>query len=112
VAFTRNRKTALIQRYHGHDRVVIRGRLLSCGSSTVPIIGAKLDVVHIVGGVRHLTKTGVKTRAHGRFTLILPKNIRTRSIEFDYRGDLNKAKVVSHKTLRYTLRNSHGKVLR
>jgi hypothetical protein len=112
VAFTHNRKTSLSQRYRRHDRVVIRGTLVSCGSNPRGIVGAKLDVVHIIKGVRHLAKTGVKTRAHGRFTLILPRNIRSRSIEFDYRGDLNKSKVVSHTTLRYTLRNSRGKVLR
>jgi hypothetical protein len=112
VAFVNNKKVSLTQRYRGHDRVVVRGRLISCGSSPLPIIGAKLDVVHIINGVRHLVKTGVKTRARGRFTLILPRNIRTRSIEFDYRGDLNKANVVSRATLRYTLRNTKGRVLR
>jgi hypothetical protein len=112
VSFANNKKTSLSQRYKGHDRVVIRGRLVSCGSNPQSIIGAKLDVVHIMSGVRHVAKTGVKTRKQGRFTLILPRNIRTRNIEFDYRGDLNKAKIVSHQTLRYTLRNSKGRVLR
>jgi hypothetical protein len=112
VAFANNRKRSLSQRYRGHDRVVIRGTLVSCGSNPRGIVGAKLDVIHVIRGVRHVVKTGVKTRAHGRFTLILPRNIRTRSIEFDYRGDLNKSKVVSRTTLHYTLRNSRGKVLR
>jgi hypothetical protein len=112
VLFTNNKKASLSQRYKGHDRVVIRGRLISCGSRPQSIIGAKIDVVHVINGVRHATKTGVKTRAHGRFTLILPRNIRTRSIEFNYRGDLNKSRIISRKTLHYTLRNSKGKTLR
>jgi hypothetical protein len=112
VLFQNDRKTSLSQHYKHHDRVVIRGRLISCGSSPQSIIGARIDVVHVINGVRHLTKTGVKTRAHGRFTLILPRNIRTRLVEFDYRGDLNKAAIISKRTLHYTLLNSKNKVLR
>jgi hypothetical protein len=113
VVFTRSRKTTLSQRYRGHDRVVIRGRVMGCGShSKQGVVGAQLDVVHIIRGVRHFSKTGVKTRAHGRFTLIEPRNIRSRSIEFAYRGNLAKSKVSSRVTLRYTLRSSKtGKLL-
>jgi hypothetical protein len=112
VAFSNNKKTSLTQRYKGHDRVVIRGRLISCGASPQPIYGAKIDVVHVINGVRHVIKTGVKTRGLGRFTLIVPRNIRTRTIEFNYRGDLNKAAIVSSVSLHYTLRNSKGKTLK
>jgi hypothetical protein len=107
VVFTRSRKTTLSQRYRGHDRVVIRGRVMGCGShSKQGVVGAQLDVVHIIRGVRHFSKTGVKTRAHGRFTLIEPRNIRSRTIQFAYRGNLAKSKVSSRVTLRYTLRSS------
>jgi hypothetical protein len=107
VVFTRSRKTSLSQRYHGHDRVVIRGHVMGCGShSKQGVVNAQLDVVHIIKGVRHVSKTGVKTRAHGRFTLIEPRNIRSRTIQFAYRGNLAKSKVSSSVTLRYTLRSS------
>jgi hypothetical protein len=114
VVFTRSRKSTLSQRYRGHDRVVIRGRVVGCGShSKQAVVGAQLDVVHIIRGVRHYSKTGVKTRAHGRFTLIEPRNIRSRSIQFAYPGNLAKRKVSSRVTLRYTLRSSKtGRLLR
>jgi hypothetical protein len=112
VLFQRNRRSSLTQNYKHHDRVVIRGRLISCGSHRLPIVGARIDVVHIINGRSHLVKTGVKTRSNGRFTLIEPRNIRTREIVFNYRGDLNRAAIVSTRTLHYTLVNSKGKVLR
>jgi hypothetical protein len=112
VAFTQGRKTTLTQGYRRHDRVVIRGVLMTCGSHPKPIVGAQMDVVHIIRGVRYVVKTGVKTRPRGRFTLIEPRNIRTRIIEFAYRGNLNTAKVSSRVRLRYTLIGRRGRVLR
>jgi hypothetical protein len=112
VVFTTTRKASMAQRYRSHDRVVIRGRVVSCGKHPRSIVGAQLDVVHVIKGVRHVLKTGVKTRAHGRFTLIEPRNIRTRGIEFSYRGNLSKSKVSSRVRLRYTLRSTRtGRLL-
>jgi len=46
--------------------------------------GARIDVYHLrrTGKHRRLVKTGLKTRAHGNLTLILPLNVDTRRIEF------------------------------
>lgn len=93
------------------DRVLVRGRLISCSGK--PIVGARLTQVHRVGGgVGRLLKTGVKTRSLGRFTYIEPLNLTTRRIVFLYRGNLASRKVTSRKVLRLTVRNRHGKVLR
>lgn len=113
VYFARNRKLSLTQGYNHHDRVVIRGVLVSCGSHPKPVIGATLDVIHIIRGKRHLLKTGVKSRKHGRFTLIEPRNIRTRTIEFRYRPVLTSSRVGSQIVLHYTLRSSRtGRILK
>jgi hypothetical protein len=113
VFFSRGHKQSLTQRYRGHDRVVIRGVLTTCGSKPKPVVGAQLDVVHVIRGKRQQLKTGVKSRAHGKFTLIEPKNIRTRTIVFRYRPVLTSRKVGSQITLHYTLRsNKTGRILR
>jgi hypothetical protein len=72
-------------------RRVVRGVIHNCAGKA--IVGAKLDVYHIVHGTRHLLKTGLRSRAGGRMTLILPNNLTTRSIEFDYRPFVNQATV-------------------
>jgi hypothetical protein len=114
VYFASNHKQSITKGYRARlNRVVIRGVLVSCGSHPKPIIGAQLDVIHVIRGKRHQLKTGVKSRAHGRFTLIEPRNIRTRTIEFAYRPVLTSTKVGSRITLHYTLKSDRtGKVLR
>ena len=92
-------------------RTVTRGRLVTCGSNPQPIIGARLDVVHVFGGKRR-RKTGLRTRANGRATLILPIDLKTRSIEFSYRPDLRTSRVTSRVTLRLTVKNRAGRTLR
>lgn len=112
VRFVKSRKRRLTQRTKTNDRAVVRGRLVSCQKRRKSIVGARLDVVHIIRGKRVPMKTGLKTRAKGRFTLILPRNIRTRTIEIRYRGDLTKRKVSSRSRLRHRLISSRtGKVL-
>lgn len=64
-------------------RVVTRGILR--GRDGRPIQGARIDVYHIRKGKRVL-KTGLKSRAGGKLTLILPLNVDTRQIEFAYRA--------------------------
>jgi hypothetical protein len=85
---------------------------VTCGSNPRPIIGARLDVVHILPGNKRRRKTGLRTRANGRATLILPIDLRSRSIEYSYRPDLLSTRVTSRVTLRLTVRNSRGTILR
>jgi len=65
-------------------RVVTRGFLRTRRGRGIQ--GARIDVYHIRNGKRRLLKTGLKSRAGGALTLILPINVDTRTIEFDYRA--------------------------
>lgn len=93
-------------------RVVTRGRLVTCGSNPRPIVGARVDVVHVLPDGRRLRKTGLRSRGGGRLTLILPMDLRTRRIEYGYRPDLRSTRVTSRATLRLTVRNRKGRVMR
>jgi hypothetical protein len=81
-------------------RQVVRGVIHNCAGKA--IIAAKLDVFHIVHGTRHLLKTGLRSRGGGRMTMILPDNLTTRTIEYDYRPFVDRATVAGggRKTLR------------
>ena len=59
------------------NRTVTRGRLVTCGSNPRPIIGARVDVVHVLPGNKRRRKTGLRSRANGLLTLILPIDLRT-----------------------------------
>ncbi len=107
--FDRNKKHALSSTYG--TRNVTRGRIVSCGSHPQSIVGAKIDVIHIVNGKRHLIKTGLKSRPGGKLTLILPSNLTTRNIEFDYRGVLSSSTVTSKVTLHLTVHTRTGKLV-
>ena len=104
--FDRNKKHSLTSIYG--TRQVTRGRLISCGTHPQSIVGAKIDVIHIINGKRHLIKTGLKSRPGGKLTLILPSNLTSRSIEYDYRGVLDSSKVTSKVTLHLTVRKHNG----
>jgi len=104
--FNRNRKHALTSVFG--TRLVTRGRIVSCGSHPTSIVGAKIDVVHIINGKRHLVKTGLKSRSGGKLTLILPLNLTSRNIEFAYRGRLDSTKVTSKVTLALTVHARNG----
>lgn len=93
-------------------RTVTRGRLVTCGSNPRPIIGARVDVVHVLPNGQRRRKTGLRSRANGRLTLILPIDLRSRRIEYAYRPDLTSTRVTSRVTLRLTVRNRSGRVLR
>lgn len=82
------------------ERVVVRGELRDAKGRG--IIGARLDVVHVLPGGRRLAKTGMKTRERGRFTLILPRDLRSRRVEIAYRA-LRPGPVTSRRTLRLTV---------
>jgi hypothetical protein len=89
------------------QRVVTRGILRDRAGK--PIRGARIDVFHrLRSGKRRLLKTGLKTRADGRLTLILPLNLDTRGIEYDYRA-LRPGKITSRQILQLTVMR-HGRV--
>jgi hypothetical protein len=104
VWFAKGRKTRFTSRYG--TRVVTRGRLLD--SAGKPVRGARIDVFHRLrsSGHKRLLKTGLKTRADGRITLILPLNIDTRGIEYDFRA-VRPGKITSRQILRLTVKR-HG----
>jgi hypothetical protein len=105
VWFVKNRKTRFTSRYG--TRVVTRGRLLD--SAGKPVRGARIDVFHRLrsSGHRRLLKTGLKTRADGRITLILPLNVDARGIEYDFRA-VRPGKITSRQILRLTVKR-HGR---
>ncbi len=70
---------------HFGTRVVARGLLTDRAGKGIE--GARVDVFHILrNGKRRLLKTGLKSRAGGALTLIMPMNLDTRKIEFDFRA--------------------------
>ena len=77
-------------------RVVVRGRLTTPAGRG--ITGARIDVVHVLPGGRRLPKTGLKTRPGGAFTLILPRDLRTRRIELAFRA-VRPGPVTSQRTM-------------
>ena len=93
-------------------RTVTRGRLVTCGANPRPIVGARIDVVHVLTAGQRRRKTGLRSRAEGKLTLILPNDLRSRRIEYAYRPDLRSKRVTSRVSLRLTVRNSRGRVVR
>jgi hypothetical protein len=83
-------------------RRVVRGTIHNCQGRS--IVAAKLDVIHIINGKPHLLKTGLRSRPGGRLTMILPNNLTTRTIEFDYRPFTNRAMVAGGGRVRLHLR--------
>jgi hypothetical protein len=91
----------------GH-RVVTRGVLRTRKGRG--IVGARIDVYHIRSdGRRRLVKTGLKSRAKGALTLILPNNVDTRTLEFAYRA-VRPGPITSRQRLRLTVRTKSGRV--
>jgi hypothetical protein len=107
--FTANHKRSLTSRLG--KRQVVRGRIVNCRGRS--IIRARIDVVHVLkNGKRKLVKTGLRSRDGGRLTLILPLNLKTRDLRFEYRGNLLSTRVTSRSTLHIKVRNRHGKLVR
>ena len=107
---TRNLGRAITSRFG--TRTVTRGRLVTCGANPRSIVGARIDVVHVLPNGQRRRKTGLRSRAGGRLTLILPIDLRTRRIEYAYRPDLNTTRVTSRVSLRLTVRNRAGAIVR
>lgn len=100
------RGTRLTSRFG--TRVVVRGVLRT--RSGRGIQGARVDVYHIRrDGTRRLVKTGLKSRAAGRLTLILPNNVDTRTIEFAFRA-VRPGPITSRQRLRLTVRTRGGRI--
>jgi hypothetical protein len=105
--FVKNHKTAYASRLG--RRAVVRGRIVNCKGKS--IVRARIDVVHVINGKRKLVKTGLRSRSGGNLTLILPSNIKTRTLRFEYRGNLLSTKVTTRATLHITVRNRKGRVV-
>jgi hypothetical protein len=107
--FTKNHKRSMTNRYG--RRAVVRGRIVNCAGKS--IVRARIDVIHVLkNGKRKLIKTGLRSREGGKLTLILPMNVKTRDLRFEYRGNLLSSKVTSASTLHIKVRNRKGKLLR
>jgi hypothetical protein len=88
-------------------RVVTRGVLRDERGRGIQ--GARIDVYHVRKGKRRLLKTGLKTRADGQLTLILPNDIDTRSILYAYRA-VRPGPITSRRTLRISVRTRGGEL--
>jgi hypothetical protein len=107
--FTANHKRSLTSRLG--RRQVVRGRIVNCSGHS--IVRARIDVIHVLkNGKRKLVKTGLRSRDGGKLTLILPLNLKTRDLRFEYRGNLLSTRITSRSTLHITVRNRHGKLIR
>jgi hypothetical protein len=106
--FAKNHKRSMTSRL-GH-RQVVRGRIVNCAGHS--IVRARIDVIHVLkNGKRKLVKTGLRSRDAGKLTLILPLNIKTRDLRFEYRGNLLSTRVTSRSTLHIKVRNRKGKLV-
>jgi hypothetical protein len=107
--FSANHKRSLTGRLG--KRQVVRGRIVNCKGKS--IIRARIDVIHVLkNGKRKLVKTGLRSRDGGKLTLILPLNLKTRDLRFEYRGNLLSSRVTSRSTLHIKVRNHKGKLVR
>jgi len=107
--FAKNHKRSMTG--HLGRRQVVRGRIVNCKGHS--IVRARIDVIHVLkNGKRKLVKTGLRSRDAGKLTLILPLNIKTRDLRFEYRGNLLSTKVTSRSTLHINVKNRKGKLVR
>ena len=107
--FAKNHKRTLTNRFG--KRQVVRGRIVNCTGHS--IVRARIDVIHVLkNGKRKLVKTGLRSRDAGKLTLILPLNLKTRDLRFEYRGNLLSSKVTSRSTLHINVRSKKGKLVR
>jgi hypothetical protein len=79
-------------------RQVIRGRLSDRG---VGIRGARIELVTAIDGRPGLPldKGGARTRSDGRFTVILPRNVSSRTLVLRYRSHANDTVAIAERTL-------------
>jgi hypothetical protein len=82
-------------------RNVIRGRLTGAGGAGLR--NARIEVVGAVGG-RALDKGGARTRADGRFTVIVPRGVSSRTLVLRYRRHAANAVPAAQARLRLRVR--------
>jgi hypothetical protein len=82
--WARTGRTTLTARYG--VRSVVRGRLTDAAGAGLP--GARIELRNAIDGRRGmaLDKGGARTRADGRFTLIVPRGVCSRTLVLRYRG--------------------------
>lgn len=107
--FVRTKSRAL--RGRSGERHVIRGRLTDARGRG--IVGARVTLRHLVGTRVALLKTGVRTRADGAITLILPKGLwgdakGRRRLQFSYQA-FSPGPVTAVETLTLTVVRRDGR---
>jgi hypothetical protein len=100
--WTRTHRSTLIGPYG--RRQVIRGRLTSAGGTGIRNARIELltEIDHRNGGA--LDKGGVRTRNDGRFTLILPRNVSSRTLLLRYRSHVYDTVSAADRGLRLEVR--------
>jgi hypothetical protein len=90
-------------------RHVIRGTIKNCKGQ--PIVKAKIELVNIINGKRHLVKTGLRSRPGGELTMITPNNYTSRTLEFQYRAFVNDKRIASRFLLHFHAINRQGRTV-
>jgi hypothetical protein len=100
--WTRTKRQTLTGPYG--RRQVIRGRLTS--GSRVGIRNARIELLTAIDSRAGapLDKGGARTRDDGRFTLILPRNVSSRTLVLRYRSHANDTVAVAKRALRLKVR--------
>jgi hypothetical protein len=96
--WTRTKRLTLVGPYG--RRQVIRGRLSDRGGAGIR--GARIELLTAID-VRNgapIDKGGARTRGDGRFTLILPRNVSSRTLMLRYRSHVNDTVAVAERSLR------------
>jgi hypothetical protein len=100
--WTRTRRSTLTGPYG--RRQVVRGRLSD--AQHVGIRDARIELLSAIDGRASgpLDKGGARTRDDGRFTLILPCNVSSRTLVLRYRSHVNDTVAVAERILRLKVR--------
>jgi hypothetical protein len=97
VRWTRTKRATLTSPYG--RRNLIRGRLTTAAGAGIR--NAKVELVTAIDGRKALPldKGGARTRRDGRFTLILPRNVSSRTLVLRYRSHVNDTVSIAEATL-------------
>lgn len=107
VSFDANAKKTIRTRYG--RRTVVRGTLVDRAGKGIQ--GARIDVYHRArGSKKQIVKTGLKTRANGKLTLILPLDLTSRDVIMTYRAR-RPGPITSSQKLTLTVLDKAGRVL-
>jgi hypothetical protein len=96
--WTRTKRATLVGPYG--RRQVIRGRLTDRGGAGIR--GARIELLTSIDGRQGppIDKGGARTRGDGRFTLIVPRNVSSRTLVLRYRSHANDTVSIAEKSLR------------